>query len=238
MKAANRQAKDRRDQQFESLAAFANMGDSLADWQKFRLKYPDFFPVEPSGAKKAGFRNLTEWLYSFAEEWTKEDTRSLQLGLPPLLWYRDILRAVWAGNDQTGGGLYVLYGYEKKSREFYVPVRNPLVRPLMVPGQLNDPLQKLTSGLPQGEPVINGLSGDITWKFGCELQQSVYELMKCRWRARVCLEDGVFFVAGKTAQTFCSTRCSGEAKRKRALDYWNREGKLTRDMLRKKGTGK
>lgn len=85
-----------------------------------------------------------------------------------------------------------------------------------------------TDGLPQGRPVINGVTGEIHWDFGCTIQQAVYELMHERWRAKICPMCGKFFVAMKTAHKFCSPRCSGEEKRKRALKYWNDTGSKLR----------
>jgi hypothetical protein len=217
------------------------MGDTPSDWRKFRLKFPDFFPLEPSGSQRVGFRNMSDWLYTFAEEFGNESAGIPSIReqvVPALLWYRDLLRAVWSNNDRKGGGLYVLYGYEAKARVIGIPVTVAVAHPMLIPGKFHDIKQNVTSGLPQGEPTIDPASGSIDWKFGCEFQQSVYELMRCRWRARVCPEDGVYFVAGKTAQIFCSTQCSGEAKRKRALDYWNLKGSDDRKRRAKKGTKK
>jgi hypothetical protein len=233
MKPSNRQAGERRGGQLEALAAYANMGDKPEDWRRFRLKFPTFFPVTPFGWTRPGFSTLTDWLYSAAEEWAKVYAPLDAAMSTPLLWYRDLLRCVWAGTDQSGGGLYVLYGYEKLARSRGLPVTSSVVRPLLIPGESTNPLEQQTSGLPQGEPLINGVTGALTWKFGCEFQQSVYELMQCRWKARICPECGRYFIAGKSAQSFCSPRCSGDAKRKRALDYWNREGSAMRNMRRK-----
>jgi hypothetical protein len=109
--------------------------------------------------------------------------------IPPLLWYRNRLRAVWAGNDQHGYGLAVLLGFEREAKnigkehpgEIY---SDALVSPMLVPGQpTNRSKQDTTGGLPQGRPVINGVTGEIGWEFGCALQQGVYDLMQNRWRA-------------------------------------------------------
>jgi hypothetical protein len=55
---------------------------------------------------------------------------------------------------------------------------------MLVPGQPTNPSkQDTTGGLPQGRPVINGVTGEIGWEFGCALQQGVYDLMQNRWRA-------------------------------------------------------
>lgn len=84
------------------------------------------------------------------------------------------------------------------------------------------------AGLPPGKPVVNGISGQITWEFGCAFQESIYELMQQRWRAMVCPECGKYFLADKSNQKFCSTKCFGEVKRKRALEHWRKKGSKNR----------
>jgi hypothetical protein len=215
---------------FEALAAYANMGDKPEDWQRFRLMYPDFFPSD-----------LTEWMYTFAEELKDfADLPPQRRPVPPLLWYRNRLRLVWARNDQHGYALAILLGFEREARniakehpgEIYYDI---LATPLLVPGQPIDPSKHDTDGgLPKGRPVINGVTGEIDWEFGCALQQGVYELMQNRWRARVCPKCGRFFIASKTAQKTCSLRCAGDLKRERALAYWNKTGSKMRAKARDK----
>jgi len=236
MRVANRQAREQRLQAFEALAAFANMGDIPADWRKFRQLWPNFFPTTPSQFDRPGFRSLSDWLYAFSERWAKEsadlsgeDSAVIEMVQIPLLWYRDRLRAVWAGNDPTGANLCVLYGLERRAQEIE-GIRQPfVVRSLLIPGESMDPTKHETvGGLPQGAPVVNGVTGEITWKFGCDLQQSVYDLLRCRWRAKICPECGRYYVADKTAQRHCSIPCAVKAKRRRSRDYFNREGREKR----------
>jgi len=177
-------------------------------------------------------------MYAFADEWAKgmADVR-LPAGrrmLPPLLWYRNRLRAVWSRNDQHGYNLTTLYGLEKEAQD--IAREHPgdvetdaLASPILTPGQPVDPAKHNTvGGLPRGRPVINGVTGEIRWEFGCPLQEAVYDLMQARWRAKVCPQCGRFFIAAKTAQKVCSARCSDDAKRGRALTYWNETGKNKR----------
>lgn len=233
MKVAKRLAKEKA-RMFEALAAFANMGDTPEDWNRFRLMCPDFFPVI-SGFKSKGFENLDAWMYASAEDWHKSlaEYPQFRRALPPLLWYRNRLRAVWARNDTHGYGLAILYGFEREAKR--IAAEHPsevawelMARPLMVPGQSLIPTEQGSEGLPQGKPVINGVTGEIHWEFGCTIQQAVYELMQERWRARICPMCGKLFIAMKTAQKLCSVRCSGDAKRERALTYWNETGKKLR----------
>jgi ferredoxin len=226
MKVSNRQAAKDRSGQFEALAAFANMGDSPHEWQKFRLKFPRFFPDESP--------------YVHAEIWLAET-------LPPVLPYtttrlllhRDHLRRVWAGIDHKGESLTILYGFEKK----LIPIEPKNTRfgephkpnPLFIDGRTLTDRELERGRLPEGEPVVDGLSGEILWKFGNEIQQSIYELMRFRWRAKICAQCGKCFVAEKTAQMYCSSNCSVRAARARSLDNWNRRGSAIRKAKRKGG---
>jgi hypothetical protein len=231
MRMSKRQAVEK-GRMFEALAAYANMGDKPEDWNRFRLMYPDFFSTP----------DLSEWMYTFAENWSRDfaELPPERRPIPPLLWYRNRLRTVWARNDQHGYGLAILFGFEQEARK--IAKEHPgevsyemLVSPSLVPGQSVDSSKRTSDGgLPSGRPVINGVTGEIAWEFGCEIQQSVYELMQNRWRAKVCPECGRFFVAAKTAQKTCSPRCSNDVKRARALAYWNQTGSKMRAKARKK----
>lgn len=231
---------------FEALAAYARMGDRPEDWQKFRLMYPDFFPSSSSQFKWPGFRDLTEWMYTFAEAWSKDyaDLPPERRPLPPLLWYRNRLRAVWSRNDQHGYNLAILYGLEREAKR--IAKEHPgevnydmLVSPALIPGpSVAAALSQLalsqfgqadtSGGLPPGRPVINGVSGEIIWEFGCAMQEAVYALMQHRWRAMICPKCGRYFIADKTAQKVCRVRCAEEIKRERALNYWNEKGRKRR----------
>jgi hypothetical protein len=249
-KSSNRQATLEREQRFLALADFANLGDTPEDWRRFRANHPHFFPETPSGWDRPGFRNLTEWLYTAAESWSKEQAQLIaQTGQQelagiktPLLWYRDRLRYVWLGDDPDGANLMVLYGFEKEASG-----RGKLgafIRPEAVPGQ-SPGIANTLAGLPRGQQVVTPddiaglpegqpfhMTGRIGWKFGCTLQQAVYELMQSRWRMKVCPECSKFFVASKTAQKHCSPECYRAKKEKQSLDYYYREGQFRRQERR------
>jgi hypothetical protein len=240
MRLANRKAQFAREAGLSALESFANLGETPEDWKRFRLKWPDFFPAL-----------LTEWFYKFAESWAAQfhDYPEVKQFLkPPLLFYRDGLRRVWIGKDQKGIFLKLLLGFEQDVKNeielgmsgLYLPSafythegKRKTKLGSFIPGQPPDESKQTTvAGLPPGKPVVNGITGAITWEFGCTLQQSVYELMQQRWRAMVCPECPKFFLADKTRQIYCSSVCFGNMKRKRALDYWNRKGSTERDKRR------
>jgi ribosomal protein L37AE/L43A len=225
--------KNRR-QKFEALATYANLADTPEAWQRFRARYPDFFP-----------ETLSAWLYDFALQWhyefaTHEAGRHV---LPPLLWYRNRLRAVWSRNDRLGYNLAVLLGFEEEAKRVSGEhpgeiASDPVVRPQAIPNQSPNPLRQQSEGLPPGRPVINGVSGEIGWQFGCELQQSVRELMQERWRAKICPQCGKFFAAQTTAQKLCSDACSEAAIRQRSLTWWNETGSERRAEAKSKARRK
>src|ERR1039457_3363785 len=177
---------------FEALAAYVNMKDTPAEWQRFRLMYPEFFPQE-----------LSAWMYQLAEEWHKFSAE-IKSTLPPLLWYRNRLRSIWARTDQHGYSLAVLLGFEKEAQAIAEGHRGEIgfegfYRTARVPGRtLFDQFDVgKVKGLPQGSTAINGVTGQIRWEFGCKLQQAIYELMQERWRAKICPTCGKYFVAMK-----------------------------------------
>jgi hypothetical protein len=235
---ANRKARAGRESDLNALQAFVNMGVTPEDWKSFRRQYREFFP-----------KNLSEWFYDFAEELDRKlphhpESDALK---PPLLFYRDRLRRVWTRDDHEGINLKLLLGLEQEVKDEHVlqapfmpgeiveKKRGKCTVGAYIPGQPIDPDQQTTfAGLPPGKPIVNGVTGEITWKFGCTFQQSVCELMRQRWRAMVCPECGKFFLADKPRQTYCSTACSGEKKRKQALDYYNRKGRADRIKRRVK----
>lgn len=218
MTPSNRLAKEKL-RLFEALAAYANMGDTPAEWKKFDLKYPDFFP-----------QDLARWMYGLAEDWHKFPAGPARNALPPLLWYRNRLRSVWGRTDQHGYNLALLLGFEEEAEKILSEHRGEIgfeshFRSSVVPGRtIVEMLDDKVKGLPKGKAAINGVTGQIRWEFGCTLQHAVYELMQERWRAKICPACGRFFVAMKTAQKSCSLGCSGDAKRERALSWWHEKG--------------
>lgn len=211
-----------------ALRDFANVGEDPGEWRRFRQKWPHFFPEERSQFERDGLRTFTDWIYQQAEEWSGLESDLRSKLTTPLLWYRDCLRAAWARNDPDGSNLAVLLGFEVQLPGSAVMNRLnqlPLASSFLVPGQPTLPTQRSTiGGLPQGRPFVNGIKGEIEWKFGCPLQEAVYRLVQQRWRAKVCSNCGVYFLAKKPAQSACSTRCSLEIRRRSQLEYWNRAG--------------
>jgi hypothetical protein len=221
---------------FEALAAFANLGQTPDDWRKFRLMWPDFFPGPSPGSDQSSSGSLRDWLYDAAEDWARfctENSASLPPGynvIPHLLWYRNLLRAIWMRRDPKGAALSALLGFEDQARQAGLEkvVPNAVRAPLL---GLNRSFQTIDV-MPQGRPIVE--VGDVAcvirWEFGCEFQQAVYELMQQIWAAKVCPQCGKFFIANKPAQKFCSSICYGQKKASASLDFYHRKGRFLRQQ--------
>ena len=68
---AIRQARENWMQDFEALAAYANLGDTPDGWQQFRLSWPNFFSGPTSELAQQGSDNLAESLYAAAQDWNR-----------------------------------------------------------------------------------------------------------------------------------------------------------------------
>lgn len=195
------------------------------DWREFHSKHPESFP-----------ERIEDWAVSIRalrEFFDNHDP------VPPLLFYRNLLRRVWANEDINGNCLRFLLGFEAEALAggmggFFLWKTEPTPKPPPSPGWNlkwlgdDDDGESRISDLPQGRPVIDGSTGTISWSFACRFQSAIYELMQERWRAMICPQCHKYFIADKTAQKFCSTKCTGENKRQKQIAYYHRKGKFIR----------
>jgi len=218
---------------FQALADYANLGDTLDEWRSFRLKWPHFLSDK-----------WPELIYENAESWfmhrvplpvwdfmSESLMRSLEAlartvrerqewlhSIPTLLWYRNLLRVLWLRQDQDGMCLMHLLGIDESVSFSFLQQR-------LSPG-------KEIWGWPfsaqLSSPVIQTSTGRL--EFDSQFQRLVYDLMRDRekWRATLCPVCGKFFVAEKTHQRYCSTKCFEEIQRKRALTNYFRNGRAAR----------
>jgi hypothetical protein len=89
---------------------------------------------------------------------------------------------------------------------------------------------------PMGTPWVDGKTSTINWKFGCPFQTQIYHLMQEPKRRGICAECHKYFVKDKPNRKYCSTGCSGERKRKKALDDYYLHGKARRRESRARRT--
>ncbi|MGD0920430.1 MAG: hypothetical protein ABSA70_01540 [Terriglobia bacterium] len=71
-------------------------------------------------------------------------------------------------------------------------------------------------------------TGSFIYSPSNDFQRAVYILFREGWRAKTCVRCSRRFIADKPVQRYCSTKCSGETKRERNLDWWNKHGKKWR----------
>jgi hypothetical protein len=227
-----RQARENWMQDFEALAAYANLGDTPDSWQKFRLGWPNFF----SDTSLEGIQpnNLAESLYNSAQNWDRfcsENSAKIPADyrshyVPVLLWYRDLLCAIWKRNDPRGVALCALLGFLEQARLTGIEKVLPVNIWHSGPSTLSaDPIANI---LPPGKPMVDPSTWTIRWQFGCQFQQALYALMESLWLAKICPRCGQYFIAGKTAQKFCSSRCYDEERNRASLDFYHRHGKYLR----------
>jgi hypothetical protein len=260
VKRAKRKAREERlSQDYQALEDFANLGDTLDDLRKFRLEQPTFFPDylaewiyrstenwmilstlpdTPDEQLKETLRRRFNLNPDDCENWPEmaQLYRADGIDIPPLLFYRDLLRAIWRREDPDGSCLKYLLGFEegklpdveggKELWLFGLPPE-PAPEPFMT-YRIKEKQVTQYAGLPCGTPVVDSSTGVISWSFGCPFQRAVYDLMQERWRAMVCPECGKYFIAYKTAQKYCSTKCTGERKQKKALEYYHNRGRAAR----------
>jgi hypothetical protein len=200
----------------KTLEAFANLKESEEEWRSFFQKHLEFFADRESCPRDA------------REGWPRseeESSKRLPSEFEMYVWYQHLLRSVWASNDPEGRSLSYLFRVEVAANSEKTGFED-FVFYFVTPPK---------PALPKGKPVVDGITGKIQWEFSTEFQQSLYELMQVRWRAKVCRECGKYFIAKKTAQTLCSEKCARTAQLKRSREYWDKEGKAKRETKSKEG---
>ena len=199
------------------LEEFANLGAN-ADWRVFHNRWPNFLPDNPEG-----FETVRLCLEKAAEEGDPVIELFMDKALVCL---RDRVRAVWARSDPEGRSLAILLGFASEGDDGVTSRRSVAggSHRSLRPSSEIPSWEKAVGTLPEGQPVLNGVTGEIAWMFSCQLQQCVYNLMQERWRAKVCTSCGQFFLASKPAQAACSSVCSHELTKKAKLEYWNTIG--------------
>jgi hypothetical protein len=81
----------------------------------------------------------------------------------------------------------------------------------------------------------------LDWKTGTasldsltDFQEAVWCFFREFWRARVCRQCMRFFIADKSAQSYCTTECSTQAHQASARLWWREKG-ASRRTQRKEG---
>jgi hypothetical protein len=229
----NELAREERERLLCALETFVNLGNSLEDYLAFGKQNPEFFPFEildksqlsESPLAPPAMQRTALTVEGEKRIWTK--VIAWEPACHKLArFYRDALQsACWPtvpnpGDAFTGDTFLILLGID----------------PPAGIGDWIEAFEEIQAAYPAAEamaPQFSRLQAD--WKTGTfeytpdnDFQRAVYILFREGWRAKTCVRCYRRFIADKPVQSYCSTKCSGEAKRQRNLDWWNKNGKKRR----------
>lgn len=226
----NELARDEKERLFAALEAFANLGDSLEEFLAFGGQNPTFFPVTIRPRWEFSETPLAEPcsvdLVATADgekkRWVKH------IAWEPVchklaLFYRDCLRLGWRPPEPgpydiaTGENFEILLGLETGYR---YAEREAALQEILAVYEFTDV---------KSSPILaDWKTGSFVYWPSNDFQRAVYILFREGWRAKTCVRCSRRFIADKPVQRYCSTECSGETKRERNLDWWNKHGKKWR----------
>ncbi len=216
----NRLAASDRQRLFRGLERFAYAGDSAEEYKALAKGWPGLWPR----TLLDGQGNSLAW---------HDDCHAL------FLVFRNALRYVWTPLPDAvkRGAVSFLLGI---GGEFERLETGGIV---LLPVQgLNEAWDKIEKHDPAGSdtsrPVLypRWSTGEIAYDPGNDFQRALYLLLRESWRAKICARCSTYFVAGKPAQLYCSTACSGGVKKERTLKWWRNVGANRRAAQAKKGS--
>lgn len=208
-----------------------NLGDSLEDFVAFGRQNTEFFPILILDETTVSGMPLSQPCVQgtrFTAEgdmpiWTRVitwDAACHRLAL----FYRDTLRrAAWPTTpqrDSWGTDFMLLLAIEPPAtfadwHDAFKVVRDRyLAASAEAPG-----FSRLRA---------DWETGTFEYQPENDFQRAVYVLFREGWRAKICPQCLRRFIASRPVQSYCSTRCSGKAKRERNLAWWNTHGKKLR----------
>ena len=238
------------------MAAFANLRDTPEQYRQFANQWPTFFPIRVLDMSRQGKTAWDAPCVLVpvidnppSEIWVKDiswDPACFGLALT----YRDCLRDLWAApsKDEKEESLQVLLGIDSEMQESMNKSTEgeQVTDVLNMYGVTDDGrnnlgwrdlslswllvLKAYPKAQPWGFPSVWPLwgTGDFAFEPDNDFQRAVYLLFRESWRAKICARCNGYFIAQKPPQLYCSSRCYGEAKRKRDLSWWRREGSKKR----------
>lgn len=209
-------AADERARLFAGLQEFANLGNSAEDFESFARQWPGFSPVV---IRKGGLQG--------------EPFGLIPALRPAVLRYRDLLRRVWRSDpdvDRLGLADMLLGLQIEEANPVPGPPRRGGLRKLV---SLKSMIASLTPHDSDQRAVLPTVVA--SWKMGDfnyhplnDFQMAFYLLFREKWRARTCAQCSRYFIADKSAQSYCSTACYGKARRGRSLRWWKAKGDAKR----------
>lgn len=201
-----------REKLFKGLERFANTGDTFEDYQGLGKGWPAFWPIRIYDGPKP-------------LAWAPE-CHSL------FLFYRDALRDVWALGPRAHPRflsflLGLLWGDTFSTQP---PAVNNRLHEIWGELQKLHPTLDLVESFPLHPIWPRGtftFTAPTTTPMN-EFRVALWDLFRESWRAKVCPLCGLYFIAGKAPQRYCSAVCSNDAHRAQVLSWWRREGSKQR----------
>lgn len=243
MRASNKRAGKDIELLFYRLEHFVNLGDDPSVWKNFGEEYPEFFPVQ--------FHTDDE-LPEVDEEPRKELASYEPEFYQLFRTFRDFLREVWrSGSDKK---LAILLGVDPIAWQIIARTSGaPQVEEFLGGpyAEIEKAMAKISSYFQSGPSNLFYPSNLVPdWRTGTfryipdtEFRRAVYALFRQSWRAKICPRCGKYFVGDKPPQTYCSSKCYGEAKKDRDLQFWRtigserrarRTGRRVRKVVRRR----
>jgi hypothetical protein len=203
----------------QGLQQFANLGDSVEDFQRLSEAWRDFFPVL--------MRNWRESTLTLA--WS-EQTRPLVLAM------RDLLRSVWRTGSKRD--LALLLGFGRDAHQ----IMNERSTPDALDQMLGTPTLRLCEAMKQipSEYIPDFVEAYADWGRGefqyepkNSFQKALHLLWRQSWRAKSCWRCRKYFVGDKPAQMYCSVKCYSAEKKERGRTWWSEHGEAWRAKRQK-----
>jgi hypothetical protein len=182
---------------WKGLERFVNTGDSWKDYRDLSKAWPTFWPVNIEGRNRSVSRKAPDSL-----NWRDEGHQLFH-------FYRNTLRSNWTRNPQTStNGKYI-------NMLFGLDLPDERVKKCFAAFEYS---AATTSFYPEwGAGVIRFVSNT-------DFQRAIWLLFCESWRAKICPSCSTYFIAEKSAQTYCGISCGNRAHRSNSLKWWRAKG--------------
>jgi hypothetical protein len=227
-----RRADDDLEHLLYKLQEFVNLTTETAAFQKFFEDYPEFQPVPFYDSESVGVH----------DEEPKPKLRGWRPEFHALFReFRDILRDVWSRGDNSK--LAVLLGTDAQAWEILHRRNPPSTLDKILEGH-QTLLERAMTEIPTRYFTVGAAvypdwkAGEFRYDADSDFRRAVYVLFRNSWRAKLCPHCDKYFIADKTAQRYCSSKCYAAIKRDYDLVYWRLTGRNRREARLRKNRGR
>ncbi len=224
VKVSNRRASEVSSLLFSRIERFVNLPHNYDAFADFFRQNPEFLPV-------------TFYVHAPAPEKVHDSVGWHQSLYELFRVFQNLLRDVWENGDNSKLG--ILLGIDEAAYEIMNRKKKPgvLDRVLSGPETAIENAMKLIPHNYYTAPCRvrpDWGTGTFRYEEDTDFRRAVYMLFRQSWRASKCPQCNKYFIADKPPQRYCSSKCYGDAKRTRDLEFWRSVG----SDLRKKRKAK